>query len=363
MTAKKLEKVALCLAGGGITGAMYEVGVLAALEEHFEDFQASDFGVILGASSGAPVATAIAGGIGATRLYRALLDPADDFFPMKREHLLRVDLRELRRVWSSTLGALRRFAGSVASNPLRKSNWQEIDRLWDSLPAGVFTTDAFEEFFFQFLTRRGLPKSFRDYERKLMLVAHDLDGGERVVFGVGGDIDHVPVAKAVAASLATPMLFAPVRIDGRDFIAGAPGETGHVDIAVEQGCELVVVINAMVPVRTDPTTNAVPTGHGPKGRVRDKGLLWVYNQSWRLMTEARLERGLAAFRAANPGVDIHLLEPARDDAVMFMHSPMNFDARRVILEDGYTSTIKSLREADSPLRAAFESLGLKSRES
>ena len=361
MSAKKLEKAAVCLGGGGITGAMYEVGVLAALEDHFEDFQASDFGVILGGSSGACVATGLAGGLSAQRMYRALLDPADDFFPMKRHHLLRVDTRELRRVWSSATGALRRFAGSVTSNPLRRSNWQEIDRLWDSLPAGVFTLDAFEEFFFQFLTRRGLPKAFHDFPRQLLLVAHDLDGGERVVFGVGGDMDHVPVTKAVAASMATPMLFAPVRIDGRDFIAGAPGETGHVDVAVEKGCELVVVVNAMVPVRIDPTASTIPTGHGPQRRVRDKGLLWVYNQSWRLMTEARLQRGLAAFRAEHPEVDIHLLEPERDDAVMFMHSPMNFDARRVILEDGYTSTIRSLREESSPLREALEGLGLKSR--
>ncbi len=97
--------------------------------------------------------------------------------------------------------------------------------------------------------------------------------------------------------------------------------------------------------------------------MRDKGLLWVNNQSWRLMTEARLQRGLAAFRADHPEVEVHLLEPARDDAVMFMHSPMNFDARRLILEEGYTSTIKSLREEDSALRRSFEALGLKSRES
>ena len=361
MTASKLEKAALCLGGGGITGAMYEVGVLAALEDQFDDFQASDFGVILGASSGAVVATGLAGGLSAHRIYRALLDPADDFFPMKRHHLLRVDLREMKRVWSSTLGALRRFAGSVTSNPLRKSNWQEIDRLWDSLPAGVFTTDSFEAFFFQFLTRRGLPKAFRDFPRRLLLVAHDLDGGERVVFGVGGDLDHVPVAKAVAASIATPMLFAPVRIDGRDFIAGAPGDTGQVDLAVAHGCELVVVINAMVPVRTDPTANTVPTGHGPKSRVRDKGMLWVYNQSWRLMTEARLQKGLAAFGAEHPDVNIHLLEPARDDALLFMHSPMNFDARRALLEEGYTTTTRSLREEGSPLRLALEGLGLTSK--
>ncbi|MFT5356165.1 MAG: putative acylesterase/phospholipase RssA, partial [Polyangiales bacterium] len=51
----KTKRSGLCLAGGGITGAMYEVGVLAALEDAFEDFKASEFDVIIGASTGACV--------------------------------------------------------------------------------------------------------------------------------------------------------------------------------------------------------------------------------------------------------------------------------------------------------------------
>ena len=342
---------------------MYEVGVLAALEEAFEDFKASEFDVIIGASTGACVATALAGGISAQRMYRALLDPSDDFFPLKRHHLMRVDMKEMRRVWSSAVGAVRRLATTVTTRPLSKQSWQEIDRLWDSLPAGVFTMDPFEQFFFEFLTRRGLPKSFAEMPQRLMLIANDLDVGERIVFGVGGDLEHVPIAKAVAASMAVPMLYAPVRLDGRDFIAGGPGEAGHVDVAVEQGCELIVVINAMVPVRADRESRAIPTGHGPQKRVRDKGMLWVYNQSWRLITEARLQRGLAIYQTEHPEVDIHLVEPARDDATMFMHSPMNFDARRAILEDGYSATLRDLRDPESTLRQSLEHAGLKIRAS
>lgn len=350
-------RTALCLAGGGITGAMYEVGVLAALEDFFEDFSAADFDLFIGSSSGACVATGLASGFPALRMYRALLDPADDFFPLQRNHLVKLDARELARVFSSATKAIRRILGSVATKALRADLWEEIDRLWDSLPAGFFTTDAFEQFFFDFMTRRGVPKSFAEMPRKLLLVAHDLDGGERVVFGVDADVEHVPVAKAVAACVATPMLFAPVRIGGRDLIAGGPGEVGHVDIAVAHDCQVVLMINAMVPVRTDPTERAVPTGHGPMPRVRDKGLLWVYSQAWRLMAEARLEQGLARYATEHPEVTVHLVEPAKDDATMFMYSPMNFAARRVILEDGYRTTMAILRDESSPLRASIESLG------
>ncbi|MAT27270.1 MAG: hypothetical protein CMN29_20340 [Sandaracinus sp.] len=341
---------------------MYEVGVLAALEDAFEDFRANDFDVFVGASTGACVATGLAGGLSAQRMYRALLDPADDFFPLRRQHLMRLDAGELQRVLSSSLGAFRRMVGTVANRGVGKGFFVEVDRFWDSLPAGLFTTDPFEQFFYDFLTRRGLPKSFGEMPRKLLLIANDLDIGERVVFGVGGDQAHVPIAKAVAASIATPLLYAPVRIGGRDYIAGGPGEAGHVDVAVEHGCEMVLAINAMVPVRVDPLSREVPTGHGPMKRVRDKGMLWVYSQSWRLVTEARLQSGIAKYRAEHPNVDVHLLEPERGDATMFMHSPMNFDARRSILEDGYKATTQLLRDPEAPLRKAVEELGFRPKD-
>jgi len=350
-------RMGLCLGGGGITGAMYEVGCLAALEDAFDGFRATDFDVYVGASTGSVVATALAGGLPAQRLYRALLDPADDFFPLQRQHLLRFDGRELKRVWGSAFGALRRLVGSVTTRPLDVDVWYELERFTDSLPAGLFTVEALERFLDSILTRRGLPKTFAEVRPRLMLVANDLDRGQRAIFGIGA-IDDVPIARALAASCAVPLLYAPVRINDRDFIAAGLGESGHVDVAVELGCDLVVMLNAMVPVRVDTGARDVPTGHGPRHRVRDKGLLWVYNQNTRMASQARLTQGLAAYRADHPDLNVLLLEPAPDDATMFMHSPMNFAARRTILEHGYTTTMKRLRMERAPIREAFEARGL-----
>ena len=354
---KSNTKIGLCLAGGGITGAMYEVGVLAALEDSFDDFQASDFDVFVGASAGSVVATALAGGLTAQRLYRALLDPADDFFPLQRNHLLRFDGREIVRVSTSTVGAVRRMIGSVASKPLEIDLWNEIDRFYDSLPAGFFTTDPFERFLDDVFQRRGIPKNFDEFENELLIIATDLDEGTRVVFGKEKKL-QAQVPKAVAAACAVPMLYAPVRIDERDLIGSNAGESGHIDVAVEHGCQTVLLINPLVPIRTDVNIKDVPTGHGHKRRIRDKGLLWVYNQSWRVVNEARLQRGLEAYRASHPEIRISLIEPERDDATMFLHSPMNFAARREILEDGYTTTIRRLRNPDSTLRATLVDAGL-----
>jgi len=350
----------LCLGGGGITGAMYEVGCLAALEEHFEGFSASDFDVFVGTSSGATVAAVLAGGFPAMRLYRALLDPSDDFFPLKRNHLIRLDASEWKRAAKSVVGAVRRLVSSAASRPLEIDLWNELDRFWDSLPAGVFALDGYEKFLDAFMARRGISQRFDELPRKLLLVANDLDLGERAVFGAG-ELARVPIAQAICAAGASTLLFAPVRIGERDFIDGGLGDVAHADLAAQEGCEVVLIVNPMVPVRADPGERGIPTGHGKKRRVRDKGLLWVQSQAWRLRAQARLVEGLARFRAEHPGVAHYLLEPDPDDATMFMYSPMNFAARRTILEDGFTRTMKQLKAPGSPLRAMLERAGLRAK--
>lgn len=355
------SRIALCLGGGGITGAMYQVGVLAALEDAFEPFRATEFDTYVGAGSGAPIALALSGGITALRMYRSFLNPSDDLFALRRTHLLQVDGRELRRVASSAIGAARRMIGSYVTHPLETDFWNELDRFWDSLPAGIFSVEPFERFLVEFLARRGISNRFGELPRRLFVVANDLDEGRRTIFGPGHDED-VPVARAVAASCAVPVLYAPVRIGERDYVAPGSDEVAHVDVAVDDGARKVLVIHAAVPVRSDPKVLDVPTGHGPKKRVRDKGLLWVHSQTNRVESAGRLARGLEYYRKAHPDVDVHLVEPGRDEAALFLHSPMNYAARRAILVEAYTSTRRALRAPESGLRRALEGQGLAMRE-
>ena len=96
-------------------------------------------------------------------------------------------------------------------------------------------------------------------------------------------------------------------------------------------------------------------------RVRDKGALWVFQQAWRVQAEARLEGGLQRYRTAHPNVRFVLVQPEPTSATMFMHSPMNYAARRVVLEEGYTTTLRALRDTSSPLRLALDAHGLRVR--
>lgn len=351
------SKMGLCLSGGGVTGAMYQVGCLAALEDRVEGLRANGFDVYVGTASGATVATALAGGLSVQRMYRALLDPADDFFPLQRNHVLRVDLAELVRVLGSSLAAARRVLTSAAQSPLDLNVWNELDRFVDSLPAGIFTLDSYERFLIEFMERRGIPHRFADMPHELLIVASDLDAGRRAVFGEG-ELAHIAVARAVVAASALPILYAPVSAAGRDYVNGGLGGAVHVDVAAARDCRLVVVVNTMVPAHAGSEGKDVPTGHGLKARVRDKGAIWVYNQAMRMRNEAGVHEGIERVRVRHPDTDVVLIEPKQTDVTLFMHSPMNFAARRAILQEGYTSTVRRLAEEGSELRRTLEAHGL-----
>ncbi len=350
-----MTRIALCLPGGGAMGALYQIGALAAIEDAVEGFDANSFDVYVGGSGGASLAAALAAGLPVQRLYRAFLDPVDPYFGLERKHLLRIDLTEWRRTLLSALSAIGLAAGNALAREPRaipSALFQQLDGLYDSLPAGLFTLEGYERFLEEFFVRRGVPNVFSAMPRALRVVAHDLDSGVPVCFG-GAGYDTVPVARACIASMAVPPFFSPVRIGDRHYINPGAGQLSHLDVAVEEGANVLVVVHSMVPVSAE----TVPTGHGHRGSLRDKGMMWVLNQAIRIGMQRLIDE--ASTRIAARG-DIALLriEPRPEDGILFMYNAASFEARRRLLEHAYTSTRLELgrrfAESDPALgRAGF----------
>jgi NTE family protein len=328
------HKIALCLGGGGVTGAMYQIGVLAALEDAVEGLKADGFDLYIGASSGASVAAALAGGRSVQRIYRAILDPADDYFPLERKHLLRTDIAEWRRTLVSAWAAFQQGTKNVFSRvPTSPAAlWDELDRFADSLPAGFFSFDAYERFLEDFFVRREVPNRFAAMPRSLRIIAYDLDSGEQVLFGAPG-FDHVPVTRACIAAMSVPPLYSPVRIGSRHYIDTGSAQVGHIDVAAEAGADVILVVNPMVPVIAED----VPTGHGPRSSLRDKGMFWVLSQANRISMHKLMQNTRARYRHEGRP-QVILIEPESTDGIFFMHNPASFAARRSILEYAYRST-------------------------
>lgn len=348
-------RIALCLPGGGAMGALYQIGALAAVEDAVEDFDANSFDLYVGSSSGASLAAALAAGVPVQRLYRAFLDPADVYFGLERRHLLRVDLSEWRRTVSTAVSALRHAAGGVLareSKTLPSAVWQELDRLYDSLPAGLFTLEGYERFLEDFFVRRSVPNTFSAMPRPLRVLAHDLDSGAPVCFGEPGH-ESVPVTRACIASMAIPPFFSPVRIGDRHYINPGAGQMSHLDVAIEAGEKIIFVVHSMVPVQVE----SVPTGHGHRDSLRDKGMMWVLNQAIRIGMHRLLDEATRRV-SSNPDLAVLRIEPNPEDGILFMYNPSSFEARRRMLEHAYRSTRLALSQrfanADPALaRAAF----------
>lgn len=351
-------KIALCLLGGGAMGAMFQIGALAALEDSVEGLQAGSFDLYLGSSAGASVAAALAGGLPVQRLYRAFLDPADVYFGLERGHLLRVDLSEWRRTVLSSVSALRHGASSLLSGktteiPAKLA--QELDRLYDSLPAGIFTLDGYERFLEAFFVRRAVPNAFSDMPRALRIVAHDLDSGEAVAFGASG-LDRVAVTRACIASMAIPPLFSPVRVGERHYISSGAAEVAQLELAVDEGADVLIVVRPMVAI----SASGVPTGHGERDSLRDKGMMWVFNQARRIGVQRSVEAAVARIRDT-ARAEVLLLQPQREDGILAMYNPASYDARRGMLEHAYRHTRALLGKAFAERHAALGRAGFVQR--
>jgi len=97
----------------------------------------------------------------------------------------------------------------------------------------------------------------------------------------------VPISTAVRASGALPMVYAPVRVKDRELIDGGMVSTTNLDIAVEAGAKLIVVINPIVPFVND-FAERVRTLRGTRPRrVSDMGFPQIgYQASSSLPTSA-----------------------------------------------------------------------------
>ncbi|MGN6170440.1 MAG: patatin-like phospholipase family protein, partial [Solirubrobacteraceae bacterium] len=177
---------------------------------------------------------------------------------------------------------------------------------------------------------------FRLLQKELFLTATDLDTCERIVFGADGWED-VPISRAVSASSALPMIYKPVKVRDRELVDGGIVSTTNLDIAVEAGAKLIIVVNPLVPY-LNKFENRIPTLTGPKvKRVSDMGFPQIGYQVFKLLAHQRLHELAHHWKERYPGVDIILIEPDATDELMFQTSVLNYTSRVEIARHGFQS--------------------------
>jgi len=327
---RKRGRTALVLAGGGILGGFNEAGSLKALY----DFGIRDFDMYVGISAGSVITACAANGASPEEIIEhKTLGMPDFYHPNYREALKKI------------VG----FAPSLvrsAAEYMTLANRDTLFTLSRLFSASAFLTNVkIKEKLDQMIERRGGTGSFRelrDRGRRLFVLAVDLDSAKTRVFGSDEDLD-VPITEAVAASCALPICYAPVRIGGRDYIDGAVSRTAGIDVAIENGADLIVCVNPLVPF----------TG-GQAGQMKDLGMVGILEQAYRTILQDRLHEQIRYLEAKHPHAAIILIEPDNNDAAMF-HNPLSASEGLIKLAalHGFKSTRRLVEARYDFIKRAF----------
>lgn len=346
---RRKRKVALVCAGGGITGAVYEIGCLRALEDLL-DRSMLDLDLYLGISGGAFVASLLANGLSPRQLYDEVAARSSSPFGITAAPLFRIGIGEyLKRstrapkvIGDALLAALSGEGRNVAD---------AFFTLFQLLPPGLLENSGVQEYLARLFRDHGRTDHFTDLHRDLIIVAVDLDTGDAVPFGDKGWRD-VSISKAVQASTALPGLYRPIRIGGRDYVDGGVKKTAHINLAIQHGADLVICLNPIVPILND-------IAGGPlHGHLSSRGPTWVLDQVLRITLHGRMQYGLERYESEHPEVDIMILEPTRDDMRMFTHNIMRYSARHVVAQHGYRSAKRQFIEREAHYRQMLARHGI-----
>jgi NTE family protein len=339
---KKPSKTALVLGGGGFTGGVYEIGALRALDLLAVNSTVNNFDIYVGTSAGSFVAGMLANGITPDEMMQVL----NKRVPSELEDL---DLDKV--LTPNYLGFLQKAAAlplrgaELLRSLLRVRELSAIDlgvALAETLPTGLYSGSGIGDYVEGVLADTG-HNDFRLMDRELYITATDLDTTERIVFGEKGWAD-VPISKAIECSTALPIVYKPVELKGRQMVDGGIRSTTNVDIAVERGAKFIVVVNPIVPYVND-FSKTIPTMLGARvRRVSDMGMPAIANQTFRILSHARLHQSVERWQEKYPGVDIVLVEPEPDDELMFGTPIMDYSQRLRIARHGFESVTAKLAE-------------------
>lgn len=353
------SSIGLACAGGVIEGALYEIGVLCALEEAIEGLQPDKLDVYVGVSSGGLVASCLANGIPPRTLSRAVVSKAGDeslnvspevFFSLATQEYA----NRLASAPQTALDALRHYA----ANPGDLSVMGALADLTPLLPVGIFDNTPLERYLARAFASGARTNDFRRLSSKLRILAMDLDTAEGVVFGE--EITDVPISKAIQASTALPVFYCPVEINGRLYVDGVALRTVNASIALNEGADLLFCINPIVPINLllQRRLNKYLPRH-----LAEHGLPAVLSQTFRALVHSRMQTGFRDYELRFPDRDIVLIEPDFEEQNMFFSNIFSFSNRHAVCEQSYQMTRRYLLNQRESLQPTLERHGLRLRVS
>jgi predicted acylesterase/phospholipase RssA len=312
-------RIALCLAGGGTEGLLYELGVLRALSRFLPHYRLQDVDIICGISAGAILGGLLANGIGADELDAGLRGESTRLDPIRRSDLFDPNVSELGR------RAVR------LSWEVMRGKRSPLSALFRLPPAGLFAGDGLRRWLDKQFHKPGMIDRFEDLPHRLFIGATNQDTSEHMVFGAKG-APEVPIHVAIRASTALAPFYSPEKIDGRYYVDGGFTRTTNMRVAVQEGATLVLLVDPLVPVSV-----AQP------GHVAERGAVYTAMQGLKSLINGRFDKVVPTLRAMYPQVAFHIFQPGPDTRRVMAGSPMKYFAREAIVEMAYREAVRDIR--------------------
>ena len=351
-------RIGLAVAGGGPIGGMYELGALRALDEAVEGLDLTDLDIYVGVSSGAFLAAGLVNRLSTAEMCRIFLTGDSHEGQFHPEAFARPAFFEFLRRAAHVPRMLAEWGIAAARNPFEMNVSDALLRLGSLLPTGLFDNAAIESFLRDIFTRNGRSNDFRELRHRFFVIAVELDTSKEVRFGAPGH-DDVPIAQAIVASAALPGLYPPVRIKDKYYVDGALRRTLHASAALDEGAELVIGLNPLVPFDA---TMARQSGKAGPDSLIQAGLPAVLSQMFRTLLQSRMQASLSRYKRHYDHADVVLFEPNADDGELFFTNVFSYDNRQRVAELAYRSTLADLRAKREILEPIFARHGLTLRE-
>lgn len=308
-------RVGLVLGAGGVLGAAWLQGALAALVDE-TGWDPGGAERVVGTSAGSVIGALLACGVPPWYMvahsrgesFDGLLDAAGDrASDVPRSagggySLERALPRPGPGSWRLALGALREPRRLPPAAVL--AGW---------IPRGFISTQPIQD-----VVRAACSSDWAPHPG-LRVVACDYASGRRVVFGAS----QAPAARlheAVAASCAIPGFYVPPRIGGRTYVDGGLWSVSNLDLLAREELDLVICLN--------PTSSRDAAGTLP-GRV--------------LRAQAGRRLGREAKRVRAAGAEVVLVQPLAEDLEVMGENLMAGRRRHAVIERARQTTAWQLR--------------------
>lgn len=353
----KAPSLGIALGGGGPFGGIYEIGALRALDESLSGLNLNDLSVYIGVNSGAFVAANLANQMTPAQMCRIFVRNEADVHPFHPDVFYRPAYEEYLRSALMIPRLLGSALFNLAKNPNDQSLLESLTVLAKAVPTGIFDNEGFHQYLTKSYSSVGRTNDFRRLKKKLLIVAADLQTGETVHFGDQGH-RTIPISKAIQASMASPGIYKPVEVQGRHYVDGTLNKGLHASVALDQGADVVLAINPVVPIDV---FSAVAAETMANDDLVNSGMPAVISQAYRTMVYSRLRSGMKVVAHDYPDAPVLLFEPKRNDARLFFSSVFSFKARKMICEEAYQMTRESIRNRADEMEDALRPFGIKLR--